>query len=162
MLENRHTGISFGHIISTMFTCRIRISRCQHDQGFMDLFTPMAVSQVSSGPHSVDVDRPQKESRKGTKKRTKRVKADSRPSPVGLHLFDRITAHNSRPFLFFPNAITGQGWLSNIWVYIIIETLAMFVHDSACPRPSSIFEPDAGHNLIVIFMSCDMICLEKR
>ena len=69
MLENRHTGISFGHIISTMFTCRIRISKCQHDQGFMDLFTPMAVSQVSSGPHSVDVDGPQKESRKGTNKK---------------------------------------------------------------------------------------------
>ena len=85
MLENRHTGISFGHIISTMFTCRIRISECQHDPGFIDLFTPMAESQISSGPHSVDVDGPEKESRKGTKKKTKRVKADSRPSPVGLH-----------------------------------------------------------------------------
>jgi len=101
MLENRHTGISLGQIISTMFTCRIRISECQHDPGFIDLFTPMAESQISSGPHSVDVDGPEKESRKGTKKKTKRVKADSRPSPVQLLFFDRITAHNSSPFFVY-------------------------------------------------------------
>ena len=58
----------------------------------------MAESHISSGPYFVDVDGPGKESRKGTKKKPKRVKADSRPSPVELLFFDRITAHNSSPF----------------------------------------------------------------
>ena len=161
MLENRHTGMSLGQIISTMFTCRIRISECQHDPGFIDLFTPMAESHISSGPYFVDVDGPGKESRKGTKKKPKRVKADSRPSPVELLFFDRITAHNSSPFFLFTNAITEQGWLSDMWVYIIVEMLAMIVHNGPCQKPSSIFVLYAGHTLIVIFMSRNMICFKN-
>ena len=68
------------------------------DPGFIDLFTPMAESHISSGPYFVDVDGPGKESGKGTKKKPERVKADSRPSPVQLLFFERITAHNSSPF----------------------------------------------------------------
>ena len=99
MLENRHTGISFGHIISTMFTRRIRISRCQHDQGFMDLFTPLAVSQVSSGPHSVDVEGPQKSPESEPKKGPNGWRPTVGLHPLGFIFVDRITAHNSSPLL---------------------------------------------------------------
>ena len=61
----------------------------------------MAESHISSGPYFVDVDGPGKESGKGTKKKPERVKADSRPSPVQLLFFDRITAHNSSPFFAY-------------------------------------------------------------
>ena len=64
-------------------------------------------------------------------------------------------------FFLFTNAITEQSLLSNMWMYIIVEMLAMIVHDASCPKPSSMFLLYAGHNLIVIIMSHNMNCFKN-